>query len=298
MDEQNSTGPEVQSGEQAEVVAPQSAETADSGDHGVSAGGTAESTRNADFAMVEVPDGDTPDGDEKQADGEAAKHPEAKPQTREENAAIRAARLRASRDAEAAAASRADETIAAAGVPNPYTGQPFRSVREVQEYGAKLRDAEIRKQAKSTGRSVEELTEEDADRAFIRQQRRQAEQAQQIAAQRQAQQAFIDQDYQDFLEKYPNIDAAELEKNRDFRRFCGTRFGREPLAQLYGDYQALMGAAADAAKTRSAGRSARSTGGGSAGGAQLSPAQKAVLDEWNAEHPEMAMTAKEFLSRG
>ena len=39
------------------------------------------------------------------------------------------------------------------------------------------------------------------------------------------------------------------------------------------------------------------TFGGTAGGALLSPAQKYVLDAWNAEHPEMAMTAKEFLGR-
>ena len=29
----------------------------------------------------------------------------------------------------------------------------------------------------------------------------------------------------------------------------------------------------------------------------LTPEQRKVLDEWNAEHPEMAMTAKEFLRR-
>ena len=37
--------------------------------------------------------------------------------------------------------------------------------------------------------------------------------------------------------------------------------------------------------------------GGTAGGAALSPAQQYVLDAWNTEHPEMAMTAKEFLGR-
>ena len=33
------------------------------------------------------------------------------------------------------------------------------------------------------------------------------------------------------------------------------------------------------------------------GGATLSPAQKIALDKWNDEHPEMKMTAKEFLQR-
>ena len=147
------------------------------------------------------------------------------------------------------------------------------------------------------GRPAEPAAAADGERA-----REEAQPLRQAgAAQDAARQSFIARDMLRFAEQYPDMsrtELAELEKDRSFRRFCGTRFGREPLARLYGDYQALMGSASDAAMAKAAGRSARSTGGGSAGGAQLSPAQREVLNEWNAAHPEMAMTAKEFLRRG
>ncbi len=114
-----------------------------------------------------------------------------------------------------------------------------------------------------------------------------------------AMRAFVHEDVLDFVAHYPGFDAdaiEALERNEPFRRFCGTRFAREPLAQLYGDYLSLMGEAAEAAASRTASRSARSTGGGTAGGAVLSPVQRRTLDAWNEANPEMRMTAKEYLS--
>ncbi len=247
---------------------------------------SAEGSQNPDFAMIQV---EEPQENDEDAEKPAAQKPTAADVQRlQQLQAQRAANLSA----------RIDGDIAAAGVPNPYTGQPFRSVREFQEYGAKLRDAEIRKQAKSTGRSVEELTEEAADRAFVRTQRQQAERAQLAAEQRQAQQAFFDRDYQDFTAKYPNVDPAVLEKDKLFMRFAGSRYGHEPLAKLYGDYKSIVGDVGAAEAVRKSKKADRSTGGGRAGGVSLSPDQKKLLDEWNADHPEMAMTAKEFMSRG
>ena len=104
-----------------------------------------------------------------------------------------------------------------------------------------------------------------------------------------------------FIERYPQFASpeqmAELERNTPFRQFCGSRFGMEPLAALYADYLALVDEIGMAALARERSRALRGTGSGVAGGATLSPAQKAALDAWNAEHPEMAMTAGEYLGR-
>lgn len=108
---------------------------------------------------------------------------------------------------------------------------------------------------------------------------------------------FAARDLDEFLARHADVDIARLMDNEDFLRFCGSRMGRESLAQLYDDYIALVDAAGAAAAARARSRSARSTGGGSAASGALTPAQKYVLDAWNAEHPEMAMTAREFLGR-
>lgn len=329
MEFENSTeAAELQSGEQAEVVDPQENPTGPASTAG-SAGGvyitrTAEAagqesvvgSRQDDFAMVDADVGESggasasdPDGagqgSGQQAGSEgssqtpaAAAAPKGEPrQTREENAAIRAARIRARRDAEAAAAKAADERFARAGIVNPSTKQPFKSLDEWEEYGRQVKQAEIVRQAKDTGRSVAEVTEEEANREYVSRKRR--EEAEQNAAQEsaRAQRAFVENDVLDFVERYPQVDVAALEQNKAFRTFCGSRFGREPLAQLYGDYVSIVGNAGTAAVAKAGSKIARSTGGGTAGGAALTPAQKSVLDKWNEEHPEMAMTAKEFLGR-
>lgn len=111
--------------------------------------------------------------------------------------------------------------------------------------------------------------------------------------------AFVQSDVLDFIERYPGFDAdglEALEHNEQFRRFCGTRYAREPLAQLYGDYLSVIDGAGAAAVSKAASRSARSTGGGTAGGATLSPEQRKTLERWNEANPEMAMTAKEYLN--
>ncbi len=118
-----------------------------------------------------------------------------------------------------------------------------------------------------------------------------------IAAAKRARLEFAMRDLDEFLARHADVDVEKLMGNTRFIRFCGSRMGKEPLAALYDDFTALVSEAGAAAVERLRDRSLRSTGGGIAGGAQLSPAQKYVLDAWNAEHPEMAMTAKEFLGR-
>lgn len=314
--ELNPTVPtEAQSGGQAEAVAPQT-ETPTAAAEQESVVGS----RNSDFDMVDA-DNQTPtaqdepeaagqervvDADdggahaETQSGGQEAAPARADFQSPQENAAIRAARLRARREAEQELSARADEEIRASGVRDPRTGKPFESMQEFRAYGQEIRQAELAAQAQRTGRSVEELTEDAVNREFIRNLRRQEEQRAAEASAAQAQREWFERDVLDFIGKYPQFGQKELqalEANPQFRQFCGSRFGREPLATLYGDFLALVGDAGKAAVDREAQKAARSTGGGGKDGVMLSPAQKTVLDKWNAEHPEMAMTAKEFLGR-
>jgi hypothetical protein len=118
-----------------------------------------------------------------------------------------------------------------------------------------------------------------------------------LAAEKKARLDFAMRDLDAFLARHADVDVEKLLDNARFVRFCGSRMGREYLADLYDDFAALVSEAGAAAVERARSRSERSTGGGTAGGALLTPAQKYVLDAWNAEHPEMAMTAKEFLGR-
>ncbi len=118
-----------------------------------------------------------------------------------------------------------------------------------------------------------------------------------IALEKKAKLDFAMRDLDEFLERHADVDVEKLMGNTRFLRFCGSRMGHESLAALYDDFVALMSEAGAAAVAQMQSRSARSTGGGTALGTALTPAQKYVLDAWNTEHPEMAMTAREFLGR-
>ena len=109
---------------------------------------------------------------------------------------------------------------------------------------------------------------------------------------------WIAEDAAAFVEAYPDADLAKLDGDARFRRFCGSRYGREPLKDLYADWLEITGAAAREAAARSASKSERSTGtGGGAGADTLTAAQQRDLDEWNRSFPNMKMSAKEYLSR-
>ena len=304
MDNENSTVQEVQSGEQAEVVAPQSENRTE---ESVAGQEPVVAARSSDFDLVETDDGEegttdpednpTKEAEPKTEEPEVKARPE---QSREENAAIRAARLRARREAEAEAQRAAEERFTRAGIVNPQTGKPFGSLKEWEDYASAVKREQRSEEAKKTGRSVEELEEDEANRAFLTRMRKEAEQRQRAEQTRAERRAFLEQDALDFIAKYPQMgvqEGAKLEQDKAFRQFCGSRFGREPLGNLYADYLALVGGAGKAAVAKAATKAARATGSGAGGGAVLSPTQKNALDAWNAEYPEMAMTAKEFLGR-
>ena len=98
--------------------------------------------------------------------------------------------------------------------------------------------------------------------------------------------------------RYPEADLAGLDASESFRRFCGSRYGREPLSELYADYLEVAGGALRAAQARRESRAARSTGSGGSGAYEaLNARQQSELDAWNRAFPQMKMSAREYLSR-
>ena len=118
-----------------------------------------------------------------------------------------------------------------------------------------------------------------------------------IAIAKKARLDFAMRDLDEFLARHADVDVEKLENNPSFRRFAGSRFGREPLSALYEDFCGLVSEAGRSGAEKAVSRASRSTGAGSSGGAALTPTQQRELDRWNAENPDMVMTAKEFLSR-
>lgn len=186
-------------------------------------------------------------------------------QSREDNHAAKLARLKAERDAERAAKKQSEEVdrqIRESGAINPYTDKPFQSMQEFLDYGKKVSGKE---------EEPSKPTEAHEEGNFIR------------------------DDLIDFMEKHPEVDVEKLENDKSFRRFAGSRFGREPLADLYDDYRDLVNESSSRRKEDT--RDRRSTGTGNTGGDRLSAAQRKELDAWNEAFPEMKMTANEFINR-
>ena len=99
-------------------------------------------------------------------------------------------------------------------------------------------------------------------------------------------------------EKFPHVDILRLEQNSAFRRFAGSRYGKESLAQLYEDYTGLVAEAEKSAEVKAEAKRSRLTGGSSGGrGGALSSSQRDALRRWNDSNPDMKMTEKEFLER-
>ena len=61
---------------------------------------------------------------------------------------------------------------------------------------------------------------------------------------------FIADDAREFARRFPEADLAGLDASESFRRFCGSRYGREPLSELYADYLEVAGGALRAAQAR------------------------------------------------
>lgn len=101
---------------------------------------------------------------------------------------------------------------------------------------------------------------------------------------------------EEIYETYPDVDLAALCEDTQFTLFA--RGKTLDLAAVYGDYLTFCEAMEKKMMEKLRVRTNRATGSGcartSASSAGLSDAQNAFLVEWNREHPEYAMTAKEY----
>lgn len=158
-----------------------------------------------------------------------------------------------------------------------------------------LLQAEVQNAVDAEIGSEDDLRRELALRSALRAVR-EHEKAQEMAMRQASQQAFVRQDIRDFLEKHPEVDLVKLDGDPSFHRFCGSRYGVESLAKLYDDYREIVGGAEKAARAAVQSRSKRSTGSGGGGGDILTAKQRASLEAWNRENPDMKMTAREFLN--
>ena len=108
----------------------------------------------------------------------------------------------------------------------------------------------------------------------------------------------VDFHLMEMKDRFPDVNIRQLEKNSSFRRFAGSRYGKESLADLYESYKDIVGGAEKAASQKVAAKASRSTGGSSGKSAgALSSDQREALRRWNEANSDMKMSEKEFLGR-
>lgn len=229
---------------------------------------------------------------------ESSENPEQSRQSQADNRRYQAARHAGEQAGYEKAMADFNRRLSRTGMRDPATGETIRDIDGLENYSKSVRAQNIQARAKAEGRSVAEITEEEDNRDFLREQRAEAAARKQQEAEDARLQRWIAEDAAAFAEAYPDVDIAKLDENRSFRKFCGSRYGKEPLADLYADWLELASSAQQAAVARSESKSSRSTGaGGGSGSETLTASQQRALDEWNRNYPNMKMTAKEFLSR-
>ncbi len=188
--------------------------------------------------------------------------------------------------------------IARSGMRNPANGEIIGDIDGLESFAGQVRKQRIAERAKREGRTEAEVEEEEANKEFVSASRREAEARKKADDETARQQAWIAADLKEFRKKYPDADIAKIDGNAEFRRFCGSRYGREPLAELYGDYLEITGGAARAAAARTESKDSRSTSGSrTGGGVTLTSDQRAELEDWNRRYPKLKMTEQEFASR-
>ena len=210
-------------------------------------------------------------------------------QSHEDNKRYQAARRSGEQAGYDRAMREVNERIAKGRMRDPNTGEEIDSLDKLEGYTKQVRTNRINSRAKAEGKSVAQVTEEEDTRDWIAEQRRRA---------KEDPKSFIQKDLANFQARHPEADVAKLDGNAAFRKFCGSRYGREPLADLYEDYLEIAGEREAAALARAESKASRATGsGGGSGSETLTASQQRALDEWNRNYPNMKMTAKEFLSR-
>lgn len=220
-------------------------------------------------------------------------------QSREDNAAARAARIRAERETSERLTREYNRRISDAGLRNPYTGARISDMSELEAYGKQYTDEQLRARAKKEGRSVEELREDEENKAYLRRAREKDAKAEEEQKKQKERRDFLVQDAQDFAERYPDVDIVKLESNDKFKKFAKGRLYAEPLGDIYEDFVEFVSEAEQGALAKEQSRRARGTGSGGGGGATtLTADEQKALDAWNSAYPSMKMTAKEFKERG
>ncbi len=215
-------------------------------------------------------------------------------QSHEDNKRYQAARRSGEQAGYERAMREVNDRIARGRMRDPTTGEEIDSLDKLDAYTKTVRSNRIQQRAKEEGKSVAQITEEEETRDWIHDQRRKAKEEEG----KKSSQDFIARDLEDFQKRHPEADVGKLDGNQAFRKFCGSRYGKEPLADLYEDFLEIAGEREAAALARAESKASRATGtGGGSGAEALTAAQQKELAEWNRNYPHMKMTAKEFLSR-
>lgn len=228
----------------------------------------------------------------------AAAPSEQEEREREERRRMKAARQAGERDGYERAQKEYEKRLAGYGLRNPDTQERITTEDGLKAFAKSAQRSAAAIKAKQQNRSVEDVLREEEDREIAEQTRRERAEREKNAEDERKRREWIAEDAKAFAEKHPEVDLRALDGNQAFRRFCGSRYGREPLNELYEDYMELAGEAQKTASARREGKAERSTGaGGGAGSDTLTAAQQRDLDEWNRNYPGMKMTAKEFLAK-
>ena len=184
-----------------------------------------------------------------------------------------------------------DAQIAAKGYAGA-DGKAITNRAQMFAYLDAIMESQLRSEAETSKRPVEELRRERAERAAGRAAMSESEK------ERNAQE-FMTRDIAEFAEAYPKVNVKNLlSSGSRFLKFAGSRLGKESMTELYEDY--LDFATDKEGEKKAESKAKRATGSGSGDGAagSLTAAQRAKLDEWNRTYPGMKMTEKEFLERG
>ena len=138
--------------------------------------------------------------------------PASQPQSHQDNAAARAARIRAEQETTQRLRKQYDDQVAGMGIVNPYTGQPFRNFKDFLDYGEKFKADKLAEEAKRKGTTVEAIQEEEETKSWIQQKRKEDAVQKQAMAALEARNQFVLADLHKFVEKYPDVDPGKLEK--------------------------------------------------------------------------------------
>ena len=160
-------------------------------------------------------------------------------QSDEENSKYRQARIKAEREAEKKIEQARKEAYEQGlqqgkvqsyiGKQNPYTGETIKDDLDVQEYLDMYQLDTTGKDPISGYRELQKQKARDEAEKKIK--------ADEEAKQKQ----WYEDDTKDFVEKYSSEKLQELTKDEDFNLFANGKVGKVPLAQIYEDYQKLIG---------------------------------------------------------